>query len=275
MQALSLDWKFFATLFAAVAGVVVPVFFWQFDLTSRSISIQLESSVALQPDVGSTVQDLQVVLDGAKINSPYLSTIKLINDGSKPLVASDFEAPLEVRINNDRQFVRARILNTQPTGIPGSLSFERSVVKLQPLLLNPKDSITLALITSGGQPGFEPHGRIAGVQKIGYEDTTVKEKGWPRAVTSSALAVLAFVMYLIFSVSLVRPHTILISRTMAFSTMLVCGLASGLFIRRAYSAIDIDANDVNLLGFAVVASLFAVPFFMRQIRRSRQARSVA
>lgn len=275
MSALHLDWKFFATLLAALAGVVVPLFLWQFDLASRSISVQLVSSVALQPEAGSTVQDLQVVLDGVRIESPYLSTLQLINDGTKPIAASDFEAPFEIWINKDRQFVRARILSTQPTGIPGSLVSEKGIVKLQPLLLNPEDSISFALLTSGGQPVFEPHARVAGVQKVLYEDTTTRQKGWPRALLSSALAVLAIVLYMYFSVSLIRPKTVTVSRMLAVSAMLVCAIASGLSIRRAFAAIDLDTNIFNLTVFTVVAMLFGIPIVIRQIRLSLQAQRVA
>lgn len=275
MPALNFDWRFFATLLAAIAGVVVPVFLWQFDLASRSISVRLVSSVALQSDVGFSVQGLQLVLDGVTIESPYLSILQLINDGVKPIAASDFEAPLEIRINTERKFVRAGVLSTQPSGIPAALVSESGVVKLQPLLLNPKDSLNFVLLTSGGQPVFEPHARVAGVEKILYEDTTARQKGWPRALLYYGVAVLGFVLYMFFSVSLIRPNAVMVSRRLAFSAMLVCMISSGLLIRRAYAAIDLDFSTVNIAVFVAVALTFATPVFIRQIRRSRQAQRVA
>jgi len=274
MTTITFDWKFFATLLAAVAGVVVPILLWQFDISSRSLSVRLVSSVALQPETGPSVQDIQIVLAGVKIESPYLSTLELTNDGSKPISASDFEGSIEVRLNKDSQVVRARISSSQPSNIPAALSTDKNVVKLQPLLLNPKDTLTFAIITSGGPPIFEPQARIAGVSKILYEDSTTKNSGWKRAIFLLPLSLLSFVLYMFFAVSLVRPNTVSVSRLVALGTMLVCGVSSSVLLRRGYQAIDLDDSALNMSAFLVVAVVVATPVFFRQMRRSRRPQSV-
>ncbi|MCK2126748.1 hypothetical protein MX652_08610 [Thauera aromatica] len=274
MTTITFDWKFFATLLAAVAGVVAPILLWQFDISSRSLSVRLVSSVALQPETGPSVQDIQIVLAGVKIESPYLSTLELTNDGSKPISASDFEGSIEVRLNKDSQVVRARISSSQPSNIPAALSTGKNVVKLQPLLLNPKDTLTFAIITSGGPPIFEPQARIAGVSKILYEDSTTKNSGWKRAILLLPLSLLSFVLYTFFAVSLVRPNTVSVSRLVALGTMLVCGVSSSVLLRRGYQAIDLDDSALNMSAFLVVAVVVATPVFFRQMRRSRRPQSV-
>lgn len=274
MAKITFDWKFFTTLLAAVAGVLVPILLWQFDLSSHSLSVRLVSSVALQPETGPSVQNLQIMLDGVKIESPYLSTLELTNDGSKPISASDFERPLEVRLNKDRQIVRARISNSQPSSIPAVLSTDKNVVKLHPLLLNPKDALTFAIITSGGAPIFEPQARIAGVSQILYEDSTAKASGWKKAIFLLPLSILSFVLYMFFAVSVARPNTVSVSRLVALSTTLICASASILFLRRGYQVINIEENLLNLFLFLVVAVVVATPVFFRQMRKSRNSQSV-
>lgn len=275
MPTINFDWKFFATLLAAVAGVVVPIFLWQFDLSSRSLSARLVSSVALQPETGTAAQDLQIMLDGVKIEAPYLSTLELINDGSKPISASDFEGPFEVRLNKDRQIIRARISNSQPCGIPATLSADQNVVKLQPLLLNPKDVLTFAIITSGGAPIFEPQARIAGVSQILYENSTTTASGWKKAIFLLPLSILSFFLYMFFAVSVVRPNTVFVSRLLALGTMLICAVAGGQLLRRAFQVTNIEESTLNIFAFSCIGLVIATPVFFHQMRKSRRLQRVS
>ena len=273
MPTFTIDWKFFATLLAAVAGVVVPILLWQLDLSSRSLSMRLVTSIALQPETGPSVQDLQVVLDGVKLESPYLSTLELTNDGSKPISTSDFEVPFEVRLSQNQRVVRARISSTQPSAIPGSLVIDKQAVKLQPLLLNPKDSLTFAIITSGGSPTFEPHARISGISKVLYEDATTKKSGRKTAAVLLPVATLSFVLYMFYAAALIRPGGATVSRLLAAGTMLVCAVAGNQLARRAYQLLEIEETFLNFSAFLLVALLLGTPVFFRQVRRSRRQRN--
>ncbi len=270
MATITFDWKFIATLLAAVAGVVVPVFLWQFDLSSRSLSIRLVSSVALQPTPASAVQDLQVVLNGVEIKSPYLSTLELINDGSKPVPASDFESPLEIGLNTESEVVRASILSTLPVGIPGVLTSDKYSLKLQPLLLNANDIVTFAIITSGGPPVFTPKARIAGISQVAYDDTTRNRTGWKKAALYLPLSIASTALYMFFSVSMIRRQPISVPRPLALATMIICVVAGSLAMRVGYKAIDVELNSFNIYAFTALALVIASPLFFWQMRRSRR-----
>lgn len=267
MPNISKDWKFFATLLATLAGIVVPILLWQSDHASRSLSVRLVSAVALQPEKNPSVEDLQITLDGVKIESPYLSTLELTNDGSKSISANEFESPLEIRVAENSQVVRARIEHSQPNGIPGTLVSDKNIIKLQPLLLNPSDTLTLAIITSGGQPIFVPQARIAGVSKVLYEDTTTKKNGWKQAAFFLSLATFSTVLYFLASAYLIRPGTITLSRRLVFSTMIVFGFASAHFMARGFHAIEIEKSIFNVSAFAAVALMITLPFILRHLSK--------
>lgn len=268
------DFKFYLGLAVALAGVIVPIFLWQFDISSKSLSVQLVSSVALQPETSSSVKGLQVVLDGVKIDQPYLSTLEITNNGSKPIPSSDFETTLEIRLTNNTSIVRARISDSIPHEIPAEISFEEtSKVSLEPLLLNPKDRLTFSLITAGGAPAFEPFARISGISKVSYEDSTENNANWKKASGFFFLSIISLTLYMIFSVSLVRPNTVVISRMLALSTMAVSVFSSSSFARRAINYANIDVSTLNLVTFLLVSLSVALPFLFYFLKKSRKEES--
>jgi hypothetical protein len=165
-----LDWKFLLTLTVAILGIVVPLI-WQSDLSFRSMELRLSSSTSLEP--ASKILDLQVVLDGKKLETPYSSSLELINTGSKTVLSSDFDKPIEILIGDGAKLVTARITDTTPNDIPAEISLLGNAIRIAPHLSNPKDSISLSIITSGEKPVYSVRGRIAGIQHIAYTDLTL------------------------------------------------------------------------------------------------------
>jgi len=220
MNWTKLDWKFFVTLFATIAGVVVPVYLWQADFSSKSMGLRLLSTSALQP--AADIQDLQIFLNGKKIASPYLSSFELINTGSKPVLSADFESPIEIFPTGGAKVVSAQVTTTDPHNIPVKVAFDEQRVLIAPLLSNPKDTITFSIITSGTQPNFEPRARIAGIKSITFEDST-SEKGEYRATSFNLFLSFALLIpYLVFLVWTVTGVALPLSRPLAFFISLAC-----------------------------------------------------
>lgn len=184
------DLKFVATLAVAIAGVIVPVWLWQVDLSSKSLSITLTTRVSLQPTEKESLQGLEVSVDGKRIENPYLVVFEIANDGSKPILASDFESPLDIRLASDTYFVRSRITNKAPKDIDTDISAEKTRISLKPALLNPKDSVTVTIVTAGVAPVFETRARVAGIPSISMADNTVKKRNTPRLIFLAVAALL-------------------------------------------------------------------------------------
>jgi len=264
------DWKFFATMLATIAGIAVPVWLWQVDLSAHSLSVRLASSVALQPVGATSIPDLQISIDGVNIKSPFISTLELSNDGSKPVLAGDFESPIELNVGQDTQVVRARVSSAEPNDLKAELDTNRQSVKLHPLLLNPKDTLIIAVMTSGGSPTFDVKARIAGISKIKFEDTTTKKASWKGAAKHFVTALLAFILYWVYAAAFIRPYSVRLSRLLSITTMLVCAFSGSFAIRRGYEASGMEAAKIDVWPVIVVPTLigFSVIFYI--FRRSKR-----
>jgi hypothetical protein len=183
-----LDWKYLVTLFAAVAGIAVPVWLWRTDLVSHSVKVKIISQTALQPDGVSAVSGLKISVDGKELEAPYLTVIDIKNDGARPILATDFETPLEIKTFEKVKTARARVTATAPKDLLPIITSNDDVLKLQPLLLNPNDSVTIAFV-----PNFSARGRIAGISVVELEDSTLnqkpKRKFWAQAIVGFALLI--------------------------------------------------------------------------------------
>jgi hypothetical protein len=88
------DLKYLLMLVLTAAGIGVPVWLWFADQTAKSVSVQLVSQVPLYPNNRDAVVGLQITIDGVSLIDPYLSVLKIVNEGGKPVATADFEAPL-------------------------------------------------------------------------------------------------------------------------------------------------------------------------------------
>lgn len=166
-----LDWKFLVMLAATLAGVVAPILLWRADLESRSLRFVVLSRASLQPTVGTEVPDLKVTLNGVELSSPTLTVVRLSNDGAQPIPASDFEGKIRLVIAAPAKLVRASVTEVSPTDLSPSLTKESNSILIAPMLLNPGDSITFALLTSGTPKTMESKARIAGLRTVPIEET--------------------------------------------------------------------------------------------------------
>lgn len=175
-QPQSRDWKFILTFLAGIAGVAVPIWLWQADLAAKSVSATITSSISLSPSEKESPAELEISIEGRRLIAPHLTVVELRNDGSKPISATDFEGPIEIKVESPASFAKARISSRSPTDLEAQLNMESQRIMLQPLLLNPKDSLRIAAVTSGAPPKFSSKIRIAGVSSASLLDASGKRK---------------------------------------------------------------------------------------------------
>ena len=170
----SLDWKFLVIILATLAGVIVPVWLWQADLQAKSLNVRIVSQTSLEPDISRNVEGIKISVDNKSIERPYLTVLKLSNDGRRPILATDFEEALEIQVAGDISIVRAQSTDRQPKDIQPKTTFDAKALRLMPLLLNPDDNITFAIVTAGGPPEFSVRSRVAGIAAIALEEKITK-----------------------------------------------------------------------------------------------------
>lgn len=185
-------------LIVPVAIGLIPVWLWITDLNSRSLLVQIVAQTALQPEGASTLSGLKVTIDGKELEAPYLTVLRIENSGARPITASDFESPMEIKTLGQIKIYQHRVSETYPKDLQPIIELVPSdtTLKLRPLLLNPSDSITISLVTSGGLPEFTVRSRIAGISSVEMEKSV--ETPYPR-VLFWLLATVSFALLIVYS----------------------------------------------------------------------------
>lgn len=163
------------SLVVAIAAVIVPVWLWQSDLTSKFLTITISTCISLQPAEKESLQGMEISFKGKRLGNSHLVILEIINNGSKPILSNDFESPLEIRLVSETYFVSSRITEKAPKDIDTDISIEKNWLSLKPSLLNPNDKVRVTTITDGDTPIFEGKARVVGIPSISiYEDTVKK-----------------------------------------------------------------------------------------------------
>ena len=69
---MKFDWKYLVMLAATLGSVLVPVWLWQTEATSQLLTARILSSTSLQPEVAQLKNNVQILIAGVTIDSPYL-----------------------------------------------------------------------------------------------------------------------------------------------------------------------------------------------------------
>lgn len=159
------DWKYLLMLVVTVA-LSSPWWITYITSANHSLTVQVVSQASIQPPTGDLARALVISVDNAPVKEPFFSVLKIANEGDKAIATKDFETPLEIGVSAPISVVRANISTKMPNDIPAQIDWDKSTVRLKPTLLNPNDSITISVLTDGGNPKFTPHARIIGVASV-------------------------------------------------------------------------------------------------------------
>ncbi|MCF5024700.1 hypothetical protein [Pseudomonas lurida] len=266
------DWKFVIASIIALAGVAIPLYLWQFDLTSHSLTVRVVSSSALQPSSSEQFRDLQITLNGSPVPSPYLSTFELENTGSKPILTADFEGAIQILSQGKAKFISAQLVGTEPKDIPVSITNSDEGMKISPFLFNPKDKVTISLVTSGDAPSFSVRSRIAGVKEVEYEDTSVKKGSMTRLIVSSIIGAISVILYIYYAM-VVFNRNVSLSRPLRLVTAFVCLIAGVSLTKKASEELTFFTSYSTEIGygsavlFILTVILFSIYSSMRVSRK--------
>jgi hypothetical protein len=202
------------------------------DLNPRSLEVNVLSQSALTSATTGSIKGLQVSIDGTAIESPFLSVMQISNNGKKPIPASDFEGNLEIRVPSDVKVIRAEVTTAMPIDIDAKITWDTGSVRIAPLLLNPDDSITISVLTSGKRPAFTPRARVAGVPVVKLSDGTTKTLPWYKSIWGLVVAILLItISYITDTTFIGGSQVVYVRKRAALMTMTICySLGVGAFM---------------------------------------------
>jgi len=248
-----LDWNAGLGTLIGLAGFLLAVYLWQADSSAYSLTVRQVSSSALELPSDSKIHDIQIVVNGAKIETPYVYSLVLVNTGSKPIPAGNFESPLQIRTLNGSKLVTAQITGTEPADIPVKLSVEENQIKISPFLSNPEDEIAITLVSSGPLD-LTAQARIAGVRDIAFKDTSQSKSRPVVASFFAAIGVPCLALYLFFLPTSRSRAGLKITGPVRYLTTFVL-FASGVHFA---NRVTDELGYTGLSSIAVIAPMYAV-----------------
>lgn len=250
-----LDWKFLLTIIITIAGVAVPVWLWQLDISSKALTLTVKSTADLQPQGIAELDGIQILVDGKPLSTPIVSVLELSNSGSRPVLASDFEGPIQISATLPASIAKAQQMPSTPPSLMPALALTEGVVLLQPVLLNPGDVVRFTLVTANGKPHFSARARIAGVSDVSVSDATIGRET-RRYWLGRGVATLLLALYMVNTVEsafAVARHRRL--KLFSFATGLITLSGALLILAKQTSVAQTSVS--NLLLPMVIASLIA------------------
>ena len=266
------SWKFYVALFVALLGVAIPVWLWRSDLQSKSLTLKVVSQTNLTPDVPSSISGINLTFGGVAILNPHLTVLELVNDGAKPVTASDYESSLEIEVVKGAPLVRAQVAGARPHYLKPKVAVNGQIISVGPLLLNPEDSITLALVTSGKQPTFDVRARVEGVGDVKVA-SVAKDGDEPSRFQLWLGGVLSFVLLTCYGI--ITPRALVgkpIGSAVLFITGMVCAPAAVLLLVPLARSLDLEKWEATILFTVTTTVAFLIAHFVERGREKRGAR---
>jgi hypothetical protein len=164
MQEIMRDpvWQFIVIAALALAALVVAIL----QHRRKTLSYEIISRTPLLSVEEEVKGTLQILFDGKPVQDVYLVVARIINTGNVPIVATDYEDPVNLSFGENSQILTTDSSETNPDSLRASTSIEKTNVVLAPILLNMGDSITIKMLISQFDDEIKVDGHIAGVKSI-------------------------------------------------------------------------------------------------------------
>jgi hypothetical protein len=154
---------------AVILAAVPPIAIWFYLQREYSaLEVVLISDVPVVSVNDQYSDGLIIQYRGSPLSSLSVLDLRIRNNGTLPIRASDFEEPLALTFRG-HLLASPQINSAQPEMLRPEIALDPPTVKLKPLLLNPGDWFILRVLLAdrsiGGAP-FSVMGRIVGVRLI-------------------------------------------------------------------------------------------------------------
>lgn len=158
-------WQFIGAVLGLLAiAVTVLIFRWQRSRKALTFEVVTFSPLLT---VASDVKDkLQITFEGKPVTNLRLLVLRLYNSGNVPIPAMDYERRIELVFDEKAEIIDAAVIETAPDNIRATIDFKSDRVGVDPVLLNPKESMTLRILTTQDRQEFDIDARIIGISNI-------------------------------------------------------------------------------------------------------------
>lgn len=227
-------WQFVGAL-AAIAALVVAIVAFIMQRRRKQLSYEIISNASVLTREESIAGKLEILFEQKPVKDVQLIEVKLVNSGSLPITAADYEQPV-VLLLGDARVLAYEVTKTTPKTLKASFTLRDEGLSLTPLLLNTGDSVSIRLLVAGYDSAISVDGRIVGVSTI---REVHPQYGWSlRAFATSLFGALVGVAIAVHSSKIpVRPRALgaWVFLSAMGALLYVLGRYAGRFERKLFS----------------------------------------
>jgi hypothetical protein len=134
----------------------------------KSLYYDIMSTTPLLNLSETKVDNIAILYKNERVDNVYLSLVKFSNTGNVPIATREFEIPLELDFGHGSIVLSAELYKSDPSNLKFSIEIDSNFVKIQPVLINPKDYFIIKTLVADYAPEtkIKVNGRIYGIRKI-------------------------------------------------------------------------------------------------------------
>jgi hypothetical protein len=158
-------WQFIGAILALIAiAISILVFKLQRKRKRLSYNIVIDTPLlSVREDIEGK---LKITYQRKRVKNIRLVEINFSNTGNVPITTSDYERPLKVCYGDAASILTAEISNVEPSNLCATITSDTNSYTISPVLLNPKDSISVRVLLSDYDRNFTIDTRIIGIFKV-------------------------------------------------------------------------------------------------------------
>jgi hypothetical protein len=160
-----LFWVIVGVAVAVVIGVIT-IWITVRGRPRRALTYEAQATAVVAEEAAGR---LTIAFDGRPVQDVHLVDLTVANTGNSALRAEDFVRPLHVVLPPGANALSAEVTGTDPPDLGPQVSIVPDTgATISPLLLNPRDGLTLSVLVADFPPGGDVAlgGRVAGVSQL-------------------------------------------------------------------------------------------------------------
>ena len=151
------------TFFGVLITIVAPII-WNWYTSQSSLTLVKLSEVRLI-EKKTSIDGLEILLNGKQINNLTKLSLKLKNTGEKPITEEEIIEPIEI-LFNDIRILDSSLDKTMPENITATITNEKNKISIIFKLLNPDDELYFSVLADTNKINFTTKARVKNVKQI-------------------------------------------------------------------------------------------------------------
>lgn len=151
---------------AVIAAITVPLIIYFLQKSKKRLAYEVVSNTQLVGVKTEVQNKIKIYYENKLVENVYLVSIRLINSGNQPISIDDFARPINIQLGSNTKILTCEVLEQNPKDLDVSILKMQNSFEIQPLLLNPNDSLTLSILLSDYREELEVSARVKGVRNI-------------------------------------------------------------------------------------------------------------